>query len=331
MRQYQFTTDGEQNELAIVEKDVPKPGAGEAVVRVRAASLNYRDLLQRGQPNPGRVPLSDGAGEVVEVGAEVENVVVGDRVAANFFASWVSGKFEMRHHQSALGGAMDGMLTEYAVLPASALVKFPDFLTFEEAATLPCAAVTVWNALFTRGDLQAGETVLVQGTGGVSLFGLQFATAHGAKVIATSSSDAKLERAKTLGAWATINYKTTPEWEKATYELTEKRGVDHIVEVGGPDTFAQSLKAVAASGNIAQIGVLTGFDFKPDIWPVAAKNATISGIYVGSAAHFEAMNAFIASHQIHPVIDRVFAFDEAPAAYEHLASGSHFGKIVIAL
>jgi NADPH:quinone reductase-like Zn-dependent oxidoreductase len=292
--------------------------------------LNYRDiLLLENNQQDGRVPLSDGAGVVEVLGDGVRNLNVGDRVTANFFTRWVSGRFSMAYHNTALGGAIDGMLTEYIVLPADALVTFPDTLTFEEAATLPCAGLTAWNALITRGDLQPSDTVLVQGTGGVSIFALQFAMGIGARVIVTSSSDAKLERVRDLGAWETINYKTTPNWEKTVFTLTEKRGVDHIVEVGGPATYEQSLKAVAAGGHIAQIGVLSGFDFHPNIWPITAKNATVSGIYVGSVEQFQKMNHYIVEQGIKPVVDTVFPFEEAPAAYDYMRSGSHFGKIVI--
>ncbi len=256
----------------------------------------------------------------------------GDRVSPNFFPDWRSGGFSAAYFAKALGGGQsDGVLSDYIVADEASVVAVAPHLTLSEAATLPCAGLTVWHALFERGGLQAGETVLVQGTGGVALFGLQLARAHGARVIVTSSSDAKLERARALGAWQTINYRAQPEWEKVALEFTDGRGVDHILELGGPETYNRSIAAVAAGGSIAQIGVLTGFDSKPDILPLQLKNASIHGICVGSVEQFERLNRFVAKHRIRPVIDRHFAFDEAPAAYEHLKAAGHFGKVVIDL
>jgi NADPH:quinone reductase-like Zn-dependent oxidoreductase len=222
------------------------------------------------------------------------------------------------------------MLAEEVVLSAEGLVRLPEHLDFDEGACLPCAAVTAWQALFRRGGLQAGEQVLALGTGGVSIFALQLAVAAGAEVIVTSSSDEKLARAREMGAAKTVNYRTTPEWGKEVWRLTGKRGVDHVMEVGGPGTLGQSMSCVAPGGQVALIGVLTGFD-APDasLFPLVARNARLDGIYVGSRADFEALNAFLTAHRIKPVIDRVFSFAEAPAAFEHLRSGAHFGKVVI--
>ena len=328
---------GDTLALELGDGPMPQPGPGEVLVRVEAASLNYRDLLVlRGQyplaAHDGLVPLSDGAGTVAMVGSGVTHRRTGDRVAQAFFPGWTAGAFRRPYGRVSLGGGdTDGMLAEYVVAPADAVVAVPESLSPEEAATLPCAAVTAWHALMVRGGLQPGDTVLVQGTGGVALFGLQFATALGARVIVTSSSDAKLERARALGAWGCVNYRSHPDWEMEVRRLTDGEGASHILELGGAGTFDRSLACVAAGGHIAQIGVLTGFDVAPNLRPLMAANASIDGIFVGSAEHFAAMNAFIAAHGIKPVVDRVFAFDETPAAYDHLASGRHFGKVVIRL
>lgn len=310
--------------------DPPAPGPGQVIVRVRAASLNFRDLLLADNPGQRRplVPLSDGAGEVTAVGASVTTVKPGDRVAGTFFQDWVSGPITARTHDSALGGALDGMLAEQVTLSQHGVVPLPDYLSFEEAATLPCAAVTVWNALVEQGGLRAGETVLLLGTGGVSLFGLQFAKKQGARVILTSSSDEKLARARALGADETINYRATPDWEKTVWALTSN-GVDHVVEVGGAGTLDKSLAATRAGGTISLIGVLTGFEGQINPAPVLLKSLRVQGVYVGSRDMFARMLRALELHQTRPVIDRVFAFDEAPAAYAHLRSGAHMGKVVV--
>jgi NADPH:quinone reductase-like Zn-dependent oxidoreductase len=336
MRCYELTPSGTEYRLTLATRPEPEVKPGRVVVRVRAVSLNYRDLTnlhnKANRNVAGRIPTSDGAGEVAAVGPGVTRVKVGDRVAGCFFQSWVGGRFELRHHQSDLGGNLDGMLTEYAELDAEGLVVVPDHLSFEETACLPCAGLTAWNALVTRGGAKPGDWVLCQGTGGVSVFGLQFATALGCTVVLTSGSDQKLDRGRQLGATYTINYRTTPDWDKEVWRITNKRGVDHVVEVGGPGTLAKSLASVAAGGHIALIGVLTGFGPPKDsLFPLLARNATIAGLYVGSRADFEAMNRFIGEKQMRPVIDRVFAFDEAPAAYAHLEAGAHFGKVVVRL
>jgi NADPH:quinone reductase-like Zn-dependent oxidoreductase len=302
---------------------------------VGAASLNYRDLLvllDAKSSREGLIPLSDGAGIVMAVGAEVSRWKAGDRVSPSFFSDWRGGAFSAAYLARALGGGQtDGVLSGTIVSDEGSLVAVAEHLTLAEAATLPCAGVTAWHALFERGALQPGETVLVQGTGGVALFGLQLAHAHGARVIVTSSSDAKLERARALGAWQTINYRARPDWEKVALDITGGKGVDHILELGGPDTYERSIAAIAPGGRIAQIGVLTGFTSRPNIVPLQYKNASIDGICVGSGEHFERLNRFLVAHQIHPVIDQHFGFDEVPAAYERMRSAGHFGKLVIEL
>ena len=313
------------------------PGAGEVLVRIRAVSLNYRDLLNLQAARPGHLappftPCSDGAGEVLGTGEGVTRWKAGDRVAPIFFRDWVNGPFDMAYHKVALGGSLPGVLAEQVVMPEHALVAIPEHLSFAEAACLPCAAVTVWQALFRRGELAPGQTVLALGTGGVSVFALQLAHAVGARVVITSSSDEKLERARTLGTAETVNYRTTPEWDKEVWRLTGKRGADHILEVGGPGTLGRSMGCLAVNGNLALIGVLTGFA-APDasLFPLVARNARLNGIYVGSRKDFEALNAFLSQHRIHPVMDRVFGFEEVPAAFARLTSGAHFGKVVISV
>ena len=313
----------------------PEPGAGEILVRVRAVSLNYRDLMiARGEAGlknlEGLVPASDGAGEVVAVGDGVSRFKTGDRVAGTFFQGWHDGRFEHAYHAGALGGTASGMMAELVVLDEGGAVAIPDHLSFEEAATLPCAAVTAWHSLVGRGQLQAGQTVLCLGTGGVSIFGLQIAAAFGAEVVITSSSDEKLERARALGATHLINYRTNPDWDEEVRKLTSKRGVDHVIEVGGGGTLQKSLNSAAASGSIALVGVLTGFG-GPDggLFPLVTRNASIHGIYVGSRAHFEALNSFLSKHKLHPVIDCSFALKDAAQAYAYQASGAHLGKIVV--
>ena len=315
----------------LVERDMPTPGPGEVLVRVKAASLNYRDLALAQNPRQKRpyVPVSDGAGEIVALGEGATRFAAGDRVAANFFLNWLEGEVRGAVHSSALGGAVDGMLAEYVALPERSLVRLPDYLTFEQAAALPCAALTVWNALFEQSKLAPGETVLLLGTGGVSMFGLQFAKMAGARVILTSSSDAKLERARALGADETLNYKTTPDWDKAVWHLTGRQGADHVIEVGGGGTMERSLRSTRFGGTVSAIGVLSGFDSKIDPFLIVGRSLRVNGIYVGSVAMFERMLAAMTQSRIEPIIDQVFPFAEAPQALEHLASGAHFGKIVL--
>jgi NADPH:quinone reductase-like Zn-dependent oxidoreductase len=335
MRAYQLPKGGAGIEsLAKVDLPEPKPQHRQVKVKVAACSLNFRDLgIVRGTYRmPVRdkvVPLSDGAGEVVEIGEGVTRVKVGDKVASCFFQRWVGGEPSQTVQASALGGAVDGMLTEYAVLEEDGVVKIPEHLSVVEGATLPCAAVTAWHAMMVHAKLIAGQTVLLQGTGGVSIFALQFAHAMGVTAIITSSSDDKLARAKKLGAAHTVNYKTTPDWEKAAVAFTGDRGVDHVVEVGGAGTLARSFGAIRIGGKISMIGGLSGAATELNPGLIMARRANIQGISVGSTEMFEAMNAAISANAIKPIIDREFGFDEAQAAYQHMASGAHFGKIVI--
>ncbi len=333
MNQWQLGSRTGWENLERIETAEPAPGPGEVLVAMRAASLNYRDLLMATLSErhlPGRVPLSDGAGEVVAVGSGVTRWRIGDRVAGLFFRDWQRGRFEMRYHGAALGGSVDGVLRERAVFPEHGLARIPEGYSFAEAATLPCAALTAWSALFERGGLQAGQSVLVLGTGGVSMWGLQLATAAGARVCVTSSSAAKLKRAGELGAAYGIDYKTVPDWDDEVRAWTNGRGVDHVLEVGGPGTLGKSLNTLTGGGHLAMIGVLTGFGAPgASLFPVVSLNATISGIYVGHAESFAAMTAFIERHGIRPVIDSVFPFDAARDAYACLAAAGHFGKIVI--
>src|SRR5664279_5102944 len=297
---------------------------------------NFRDLgIVRGTyrlpVSENVIPLSDGAGEVIEVGEGVRRVKVGDQVAGTFFQRWHAGEPGPDTHLSALGGGIDGMLAEYVVLEEEGVVKIPAHLSLEEGATLPCAGVTAWHAMVEHAKLIAGSTVLLQGTGGVSIFGLQLAKAMGVQVIITSSSDGKLARAKRLGADHGINYKTTPDWDKAAIALTGGRGVDCVVEVGGAGTIVRSFGSIRVGGKISLIGGLSGPATELNPGMILANRANAQGISVGSTQMFDAMNRAIAANEIKPVIDRVFGFDEVQAAYKHMASGAHFGKIVISL
>jgi NADPH:quinone reductase-like Zn-dependent oxidoreductase len=334
MKAFQIQNTFGLDSLNLVDLPDPKPGPGQVLVRVRAASLNFRDLLTvKGLYNPRmplpRIPFSDGAGEVVATGAGVTRVKPGDRVAGIFMQTWLGGRPTAAMTESALGGAIDGMLAEQVVLHEDGLVHIPAHLSYEEASTLPCAAVTAWNALFCEGRLQPGHTVLVQGTGGVSIFALQFARMVGARVIATSSSDEKLARARALGASEGINYRTTPDWEKKVWELTGREGVDHVIEVGGAGTINKSLQCLRLAGTISMIGVLAGGSAEVRTVLMLHKYARVQGIYVGSREMFEGMNRAIAGHALRPVVDRVFPFTEARQALRHMESAAHFGKIVL--
>ena len=320
--------------LRVEDLPDPTPGPGEVLVRVRAVSLNFRDLLMlKGQYNPKlplpMVPLSDGAGEVAAVGPGAARFQPGDRVAAAFMPGWVSGAPDEVKARSALGGGGTGMLAQNVVLPETGLVAIPDHLSFEEAATLPCAAVTAWHAVVTDGQIKAGDTVLVQGTGGVSIFALQFARLNGARVIATSGNDAKLARVLAMGASDGVNYRTTPDWDRAVLALTGGAGVDHVVEVGGAGTLARSLRAVRIGGRVSLIGVLSGGAGEVSLFPVLMKSIRVQGILVGSVEMFEAMNRAISLHRLRPVIDRVFPMEQTAEALRHLEAGAHFGKVVI--
>jgi NADPH:quinone reductase-like Zn-dependent oxidoreductase len=324
MKAWQIQSFGIE-QLVLADLPQPRPGRGEVLVKVHAVSLNYRDLrMVLGLYNPKmalpRIPCSDGAGEVVELGEGVTEVAKGQRVAGIFMQNWLDGDPTAEKTRGALGGDIDGMLAEYVV---------PEHLSYEEGATLPCAGVTAWNALENAAHVKPGEVVVTQGTGGVSIFGLQFAKIAGAMVIGTSSSDEKLERAKALGLDAGLNYRQSPEWAKWVQKQTNGRGADLIVEVGGAGTFGQSLQAVRMGGTIAQIGVLSQSDQPLPVPLILHRQVRIHGVYVGSRAHFETMNHAITAHQIRPVVDRVFPMSQARAGFKAMEKGVHFGKIVI--
>jgi len=331
MRAYELQPrDGDA--LTLVDRRAPALGPGDVRVRVRAVSLNFRDLtIAKGarKRKAPVVPASDGAGEVLEVGSAVTRFTRGDRVAAAFFPSWQAGELSDYHHARALGGTHDGMLAEEVVLAESAWVRIPDRLSFEAAATLPCAGVTAYHALFEAARLGPGDVVLVQGTGGVSIFGLQLAKAAGARVIVTSSSAAKRERALALGADHVIDYKADLAWGDSARAWTGGRGADIVIEVGGPGTFDQSVAALRYGGTMSILGVLTGVRGEVSTYGVFHKALRIAGVYVGSVAMFESFVRALEATRIEPVIDRTFGFTEAKDAYAYLASGAHFGKVVI--
>ena len=313
--------------LTVAERDIPRPGVGQVLVRVRAWSLNYRDLMViAGSYNPKMklpaVPFSDCAGEVVEIGSGVTRVKTGDRVMATFMQKWISGELTEEGARSALGAGGEGVAAEYVLFDQEGLILLPGYLSFEEAASLPCAAVTAWHSLITEGHLAAGQTVLTLGTGGVSIFALQFAKLVGARVIATSSKPEKIERLKAMGVDQTINYVDEPDWHKVA------RGVDHVIEVGGQETLPKSLRAVRPNGTVYLIGVLSGRG-DLDFTPVFMRNIRLQGIFVGSRAMAEEMLQRMEAVQLRPVLDRVFAFPEIRQALRYMESGAHFGKIVV--
>lgn len=336
VRHYEFVASGESYALQLREAPMPSAGPDEVVVRVHASSLNRRDWYMlhetpgsRGRDLDGTIPLSDGAGEVIAVGSDVTEWEVGDRVAGTFFSDWRGGKFSPEAFASARGGSPWGMLAEVVVTHPVGLVEIPDYMSFEEAAALPCAAVTAWNGLFKAGDLQQDEHVLFEGTGGVSTLGLQLAAAAGARPIVTSSSNEKLAKARELGAVGTVNYRENAEWQDAVRELTGGVGVDHVLEIGGQDTLSRALQALAHDGHIALIGGVTGEAPPLAMRDLVLRGATATGIYVGSRADFENMLAFMTEHQIHPLIDRTFTFEQAQEAFDFMGNGSYMGKIVI--
>ena len=318
--------------LKLVDRARPGIGPGEARVRVHAVSLNYRDIMvARGSKKRAKriVPVSDGAGDVIEIGSGVQHVAVGDRVAAAFFPTWIDGAFAETYHANALGGSLDGMLAEEVVLPERAWVKIPERYSFEQGATLPCAGVTAWHALFEAVSLKPGETVLVQGGGGVSTFALQLARHAGASVIATSSSPDKRARLEQMGARATIDYKADPKWGETARAAAGTGGVDLVVEVGGAGTFDQSIASLRYGGHMSLLGILAGTQGPINTYAIFHRNIHIRGVYVGSVAMFERLVRVLQGSRFDPVIDRVFPFEDARGAYEHLASGAHFGKVVI--
>ncbi len=338
MKAYQISKPDKLYEMNLNEIPDPEVGPHDVLINMKAWSLNYRDLsMLRGgyyrndkvKTNPPLIPLSDGAGDVIAVGDGVTRFKKGDRVAGIFFQTWLSGDLTNEQIGSALGGAIDGVLAEKVVLNENGIVKIPDSLNYEEAATLPCAAVTAWQAL-TLDQVKPGDVVLMLGTGGVSIFALQLAKALGAKTIITSSSDEKLETAKGLGADHTVNYKEFPDWEKEVLKLTDGEGVDNVIEVGGAGTLEKSMTSAKVSGRISLIGVLSGQpEQNPSPMMIMLKRLTLQGIYVGSRDMFESMNKAIEANGIKPLIGKTFEFEDAASAFEYLKGGSHIGKIVI--
>jgi len=335
MKVFEIRDDWGFDHLQLGTRPEPKPGRGEVLIRMQAASLNFRDLVV---PNRGYgaytgnlplIPISDGVGEAVEVGAGVTRVKVGDRVCPCFNQGWIGGEPDLERLTRTLGGPIDGTMAELMCLPAEGVVKVPAYLTDEQAATLPCAALTAWSAIVGYDRLGPGSQVLVQGTGGVALFALAFAKLAGCHVTVISSSDEKLARAKALGADAGINYTATPEWSKATREITGGRGYDHIVELGGEKTLPQSLRAIRPGGTISMIGVLSGATLAAPLGLVVTRQVRLQGITVGSRDGFEAMVRALERHRIVPVVDSVYAFDELKVALAALKRGAHFGKICI--
>lgn len=334
MKSYLIDTADGIESIRQVDLPEPSPAAGEVKIELRAASLNYRDLsvasggYLRNDTRPV-VPLSDGAGEVVEVGEAVTQWKVGDRVTPIFVRDWIDGAPTDAVLRTCLGGSVDGVLAEFITMPEQSLVAIPDSMTFSQAATIPCAAVTAWHALFESGNLQAGQTVLLLGTGGVSIFALQLAKAAGATVIITSSSDSKLERAETLGADHVINYRKHPDWHKEVRRITDGEGVDHVVEVGGPGTLERSLKATKIAGQVHLIGILDSPTAAVQPLMTLFNLLTVRGIYVGSRRMHEETLAFMTEHHLEPVIDKTFRFSDSIEAYRGFAKQQHFGKVVI--
>ncbi|MEO1101779.1 MAG: NAD(P)-dependent alcohol dehydrogenase [Pseudomonadota bacterium] len=320
--------------LVIEDRPDPQPGPGQIQVRIEASSLNYHDfvVVMGGIPTEdGRIPMSDGAGEVTAVGEGVTRFKTGDRVLSTFFPDWLAGGPQMAGFFSVPGDGADGFAAEQVAMSEDAFTRMPEGYSCQEAATLPCAALTAWRGMFVENNVKPGDWVLTQGTGGVSIFALQFAKAAGARVIATSSSDEKLEKLKQLGADHLINYKETPEWGKKAFELTGGRGVDEVVEIGGPGTMAQSIAACRIGGHISLIGVLTGVSGEVPTAALFSKNITVSGITVGSRSHQEDMVAAIEASGIKPVIDSDFPLDDIAKAFAHQASQKHFGKITLSI
>ena len=333
VREWRYVPDpgGERCTVAVREVPLQSPARGEIQVRMRASSFNGRDRYRlAGACDDVQVPLSDGAGEVTAVGAGVTRFVVGDRVVTTFFAeAWIDGDQPATANPYRRGGPGPGVLTESLVGDADGFVSVPDHMTYEEAATLPTAGLTAYNALFKYGDLQPTEYVLLQGTGGVSSFGLLFAAAAGARPIITSSSDEKLARAEELGAVGTVNYRRSPEWHEGVLALTGGRGVKHVLEIGGRETLPRAMQALDFGAHVSLIGGLTGFNGQVSFFQLFNKNASVTGFQVGSRADFEAMNRFLAGHQIHPIVDRVFDFEDVVEAFDFFLNGDFMGKVVV--
>lgn len=336
MKVYSIQGQFGHDHLQLEERPEPEPGPGQVRIRMAACSINYRDhLMITGAYNPRQplplVPLSDGVGTVDAVGEGVQRAKVGDRVCGIFAQQWLGGRPTAERNRSTLGGPHDGMLAEQVLLDEQGIVHVPEHLSDEQAATLPCAGVTAWNALVKYQPVIAGSRVLLLGTGGVSVFGLQLAKALGAEVFITSSSDDKLERARALGADHVINYRTDEQWGKSVRKLTGGEGVDCVLEVGGAGTLANSIRAVAPGGQIALIGVLDGAASTPNLTSAFMNSVRMQGLFVGSRDDFESLNRAVSTHRIEPVVDRVFPFDQVPEAFEYFVAGKHFGKVVIRL
>ena len=334
MRGWQIEGGFGLDNLRLVERRRRSAGPGEVLLKVEAVSLNSRDWqMIEGVYNPRQplplVPCSDGVGRVEQLGEGVESVSVGERLCTMLTPTWTAGEPRREMIRTTLGGPLDGTLAEYVVLPASGAVPCPEHLSSVEGSTLGCAGLTAWNALVTHGGVTAGDTVLILGTGGVSIFALQIADLLGARVIVTSSSDEKLARAREMGAWRTINYVDTPEWGREVQTLTGGRGVDVVVEVGGARTLPQSIRSVRIGGTIALIGVVSARQGEINVVPIFMRQVRVQGILVGHRESFEAMTRALCQHQMRPVVDRTFPFDEAPQAVRHLASGRHLGKVCI--
>lgn len=337
LRSWHWDGFGDPGSLTLRRIPVPQPGPGQVLVRLRASSLNRRDLMvAQGIPvgialRTGLVPLSDGAGEVVALGEGASRFAMGERVAATFRQGWIDGAGYAADAAHDLGGGLDGTLREYAVFDEAGLVRFPDHLSYQEAATLPCAAVTAWNALMSKGALRPGEVVLIQGSGGVSVFALQFARLAGARVIATTSDNIKAARLRSLGASDVVNYRDHPAWSAEVLRLSSSRGVDLTVEMGGPGTLLESIKSTREGGRVVLVGLLTGFEADSSGVFLSAflRDTTVSSVHVGHRRSFEEMNRAMGYARLQPVIDRTFPFDRAPEAYAYLMSGAHFGKVVI--
>jgi NADPH:quinone reductase-like Zn-dependent oxidoreductase len=336
MRVFQIEDDWGMGNLKLSTRPEPKVGPGQVLLKMKASTLNYRDLLVpergygRSTGNLPLIPVSDGVGEVVEVGEGVTRVATGDRVCPMFFQSWISGDPTQERLRQSLGGPVDGTMAEYMCLSEQGVAKAPDYLTDQEAAALPCAGLTAWSALCICSTIKAGDKILIQGSGGVALFGLAFAKIAGAHVTVISSSNDKIARLKKLGADATINYTETTGWHKASREITEGRGYDHIIELGGELTLSKSLRCIKTGGTLSLIGVLSGADMKASLGYVVTRQVRLQGVTVGHRDGFEAMTHAMGLHKIKPILDKEFAFDDLKEALAYLKSGEHFGKISIA-
>jgi NADPH:quinone reductase-like Zn-dependent oxidoreductase len=334
MKAIRLRRQGDPTGLRVCDESVPEPGPYEVLLRVHAASLNFRDhaILTGGYPVPVKkngVPLSDGAGEVVAVGPEVTRAKVGDRVSANCLVHWIGGPKLGEYQSSSIGASIDGMLAEHVVLHENAIVHLPAYLSYVEAASLPCAAVSAWEALHVASPLRPGQTVLIQGTGGVALFGLQIARMFGARVLAITSSDEKAEKLRAMGAESVVNYRTTPDWDRRVLELTNGKGVDKVVDIAGESTIVRSVASTRIGGEIGLVGFVSGFGGGLPPINILVRSVTIAGIGIGPRTSFEALLAGMAASEVRPVIDSVYPFSQHRAAYERLASGNQVGKVVI--